>query len=304
MGGRDTGRPSTAWLREELARAARVVVVEAAPREVDRPGAARLELTGDGIAELAALLAIVDGGTGDVCRCPGGPTILLHGADGVRFATWSLHHGTDLRGVGDCDAQLLHGAALDDWLAERGLTGPREVREESAAEDARQERRRQRWLAAAPPELAAAAAEVARDSDDLVAWSEQQRHARAGFAGLVRRHWPDRDERIRALLAWLALAAREESGGSKWYDIALREQLLAEEPESVLAALTVRPPEPAHLDGAAQLFCAARWVDSQGMGLPEPLRSILLAHIEACGTGPMRTRAGWGYYGGGEGGGV
>jgi len=302
MHGRGTGRPSTARLRKELRRAARVVVVEAAPCEVDRPGAARLELTGAGIAELADLLAVVDGGTGDVCRCPGWPTILLHGADGARFAEWSLHHGTDIRGIGDCDARLLHGAALDDWLAGHGLTGPREARERQAAEEALREGRRQRWLAAAPPELAAAAAEVARDSDDdLVAWSERQRRARTGFAGLARRHWPDRDERIRALLAWLALAGREETGGLRWYDLALQEQLLSEEPESVIAALTVRPPEPAHLDGAAELFCALEWVDARGKGLPEPLRSTLLAHIEACGTDPMRTRAGWGYYGGGEG---
>ncbi|QKW18595.1 hypothetical protein HUT16_05540 [Kitasatospora sp. NA04385] len=298
-----TGRPTTARLRGELGRAARVVVVQAAPYEANEPEAPRLELTGAGIAELAGLLAIVDGGTGDVCRCAGWPTILLYGADGVRFATWTLHHGTDIRAVGDCDAQLLGGAALDDWLAERGLTGPREARAELAAEEARQERRRRRWLAAAPPELAAAAAEVARTpGDEYQAWSERQRHARIGLAGMARWHWPDRAERIRALLAWLALGAREEGGGLTWYDLALQGQLLAEEPESVLAALTARPCTPAHLDGAAQLFAAPEWTGARGRGLPEPLRSVLLAHIEAHGTGPMRIRAGRGYYGGGGGG--
>ncbi|MFJ5234839.1 hypothetical protein ACIQBJ_33750 [Kitasatospora sp. NPDC088391] len=273
--------------------------MEAPPSGVDDPGAARLELTGDGIAELAGLLAVVDGGTGDICRCPGWPTVLLYGADGGRFAQWTLHHGSALGGAGDCDAELLDGAALDGWLAERGLTGPREVREELAAEEARGELRRRRWLAAAPPELAAAAAEVARDSaGDLSEWSERQRHARSVLAGLARRHWPDRGERIRALLAWYGLAAREETDGKRWYDVAIGEQLLAEGPESVLAALTGRPPGPEHLDGAAELFCTLPWTASQGKGLSEPLRSALLGHIEACGTGPMRTRAGWGYYGG------
>ncbi|MFJ1754656.1 hypothetical protein [Kitasatospora sp. NPDC088134] len=286
-------------MRQELGRAARVVVVAAVPSGADDPGADRLELTGDGIVELAGLLAVVDGGTGDSCRCPGWPTVLLYGADGGEFARWTLHHGSALGGAGDCDAELLDGAALDAWLAARGLTGPQRVREELAAEQARGELRRRRWLAAAPPELAAAAAEVARESeDDLSAWSEQQRQARIGLAGLARWHWPDRDERIRALLAWYGLAAREETGGQRWYDLAIGEQLLAEEPESVLAALTVRPPGPEHLDGAAELFCTLPWTRAQGKGLPEPLRSALLGHVEACGTGPMRTRAAWGYYGG------
>ncbi|CAM5471349.1 hypothetical protein GCM10010343_37540 [Streptomyces avidinii] len=63
--------PTTARVQDVLNRATRVVIVEGAPGEVDSIDLSRLVVTGDEIADLARHLAIVDGGTGDKCRCSG-----------------------------------------------------------------------------------------------------------------------------------------------------------------------------------------------------------------------------------------
>ncbi|AUY53675.1 hypothetical protein [Streptomyces sp. CB01881] len=117
------------------------------------------------------------------------------------------------------------------------------------------------------------------------------------LAALTRLRHPEATERIRALLAWAGVPAREATGGLKWYDLAVQRQLLAEGPDLVLTALVARPPSPAQLDGAAGLFSSTEWTEAHGRQLPEPLRSTLIGHIEADGTEPMRFRLRHGYYG-------
>ncbi|MFI0446799.1 hypothetical protein [Actinomadura sp. 6N118] len=125
------GRPTTARLQSVLNRAARVVLVEGSPDQVDSADLARTVVTGADIADLAGLLAIVDGGTGDRCRCSGWPTILIHDVHDELIACWTLHHQDSIRGVGDCDADLRDGPALTAWLAERGLTGSQQAKAET-----------------------------------------------------------------------------------------------------------------------------------------------------------------------------
>lgn len=91
--------PTTALLERVLARAAEVLIVEAPPNDLDRADAARVLVSGTGIGELARLLAVVDGGTGDRCRCMGWPTILVSDAAGREIAQWTLHHQTGVRGL-------------------------------------------------------------------------------------------------------------------------------------------------------------------------------------------------------------
>ncbi|MER7468807.1 hypothetical protein [Streptomyces sp. NPDC097981] len=78
--------------------------------------------------------------------------------------------------------------------------------------------------------------------------------------------------------------------------MAVQQQMLAEDPDLILAALTTRPPSPAQLDGAAQLFGSPEWTGAHGKQLPEPLRSMLIGHIQADGTDPMRFRMCHGHY--------
>ncbi|GAA1963509.1 hypothetical protein GCM10009738_43650 [Kitasatospora viridis] len=279
-------------MREVLDRAERVVIVEGAPDEADSADRPRTVVTGTDIAELARLLAIVDGGTGDRCRCLGWPTILVHGTDGELIARWTLHHQTGLRGAGNCDADLLDGPALTDWLAGRGLTGSRKAQAALAAQRAEADQRQLRWIEAAPAGLTDAAAAVTRSIG-----SPHLREAEDQLAALLRQRHPDAIERIRVLLAWSGTAAREPNGGLMWYDMALQRQLLTEDPDSIRTAPTTRPPTPAQLDGAAQLFSSLDWTDAHGKDLPEPLRSLLIAHIEADGTDVMRFCLRHGYYG-------
>ncbi|MFJ8045243.1 hypothetical protein ACIRBX_32540 [Kitasatospora sp. NPDC096147] len=284
------GAPTDARLREVLGRAGRVEIIEAPPGEADDPGHLRTVLTGAGIAELGGLLAVADGGTGDRCRCQGWPTVRVHDEAGELIAELVLHHQRSLRGLGDTDAALLDGPALSAWLAGRGLTGSREVERAREAGDAEDERRIRRWLAAAPPGLAEAAVDVARPPGASGSdWSAGLSEARERLRALTRERYPAPAERIPLLLAWAGAPAREATGGLRWFDIAVEDQLLAEDPALVLAALADRP-TPAQLDGASELFANLEWSKANGTGLPGPVHRHLAAHIEADGTDTMRWR--------------
>lgn len=290
--------PTTARVQDVLNRAAHVLIVEGPPDQVDSTDLRRLVVTGDEIADLARHLAIVDGGTGDRCRCNGWPTIMVHGPDGELTACWTLHHQTGLRGIGSCDADLRDGPALTEWLAQRGLTGSQDVQEMLAEEEAEAEQRRMRWIQAAPAGLADVAADVSRPPGrDDEAWSRQLDEAEGRLAALIRQHYPDAIERNRALLAWAGVRCRESTGGSMWYDMAVLRRIHAESPDLVLTALAARPPSPAQLDGASELFCTLEWTNAHDRQLPEPQRSMLIGHIQAVGTDTMRVRLSWGYYG-------
>ncbi|MFD8305075.1 hypothetical protein ACFV29_22440 [Streptomyces sp. NPDC059690] len=292
------GAPTTARLRDVLNRASRVVIAEGSPDEADSADVARIAVSDAAIADLADLLAIVDGGNGDRCRCTGWPTIMVYDTAGELIACWTLHHQSGLRGIGDCDADLRDGPALTEWLAQRGLTRSRIVQEALAAGELEEERRRLRWLQAAPAGLRDAAMDVcAPPGPDREAWSARLRQAKARLAALIQDCYPDEIERIRVLMAWAGVAARESGGGLKWYDLAIQQELLAADPDRILAALTVRPPSPAQLDGATQLFASLEWTGAHGRQLPEPLRSTLIKHIRTDGTDPMKFRMRHGYYG-------
>ncbi|MFD9407121.1 hypothetical protein ACFWBN_08895 [Streptomyces sp. NPDC059989] len=290
--------PTTAGLWDVLDRATRVVIVEGPPAMADSPDLARIVVTGAEIAGLAQLLAIVDGGTGDRCRCTGWPTITVHGASGEQITRWTLHHQSGLRGLGDCDADLQDGPALTEWLAERGLTRSRDVQAELAAQEAEADRRRMRWVRAAPLGLSEAAAAVAHPPGrDHAAWSRHLEGAKDRLAALTRSRYPVRTERIRALLAWAGIPSRESAGGLMWYDIAVQQQLLSEDRDSVIAAISTQPPSPGQLDGAAELFGSLAWTKAHGKKLPKPLKKILIRHVQAVGTDAMKFRMRHGYYG-------
>lgn len=273
--------PTTALLERVLAQAAQVLIVEAAPTDLDRAGAARVVVSGAGIAELARLLAVVDGGTGDRCRCLGWPTIIVSDPTGGEIARWTLHHQTGIRGLGDCDAELRDPAGLTDWLAERGLTASREAQRMVARQAAESEARRVRWVRAAPPGLAVAADAASR----------REPGADESLTALLAERYPDAVARIRALVAWAGFPPRQGSG-TPWYELAPARILLAEPAESIFAALASAPLTPELLDGAAELFTSMEWTGSERADVPEPLWSTLVAHVAATGTDPMRFRMG------------
>jgi hypothetical protein len=229
-------------------------------------------VTGDGIAGLARVLAVVDGGTGGRCRCPGWPTIVVSDADGRELARWTVHHQRSLGGLGDSDAELRDGAALTEWLVAHGLTGSRDAQLGLAREEAAFEARRVRWVAAAPAGLGSLAAAVTRREED----AEQR------LADMVVRRLPGLTEQIRTLTAWAGVPAREH--GLYCYESAPRGLLLTEPTEAILDALMVAPLSPVQLDGAADLFTCLEWTRPLRAEIPEPLRSQLIAHGTATGN--------------------
>ncbi|MEV7123140.1 hypothetical protein [Kitasatospora griseola] len=135
--GADDGAPTTTRLREVFDRAGHVVIVEGPPDEAEVPGRGADLGERPGIAEPARLPAAscqlpAAGGTGDRCPCSSGPTIIVHDIDGEPIACWGPHHGTGLGGIGDRDAEPRDGPARTTWLADRGLTGSRDVQAELA----------------------------------------------------------------------------------------------------------------------------------------------------------------------------
>lgn len=276
--------PTTAMLERALEGAARVLIIETTPDQLDRAGAARVSISGSELADLARLLAIVDGGTGDHCRCMGWPTILVFDAAEAEIAKWTLHHQSGLRGLGSCDADLRDGPALTAWLAAHGLTGSRDVQAMVARERLESERRRTRWVAAAPPGLTEAAE----------ACSLRQQDAEELLGALFMDRYRDALERSRLLLAWAGFPARE-TDGTPWHETAAQRMLLREDPDVVFAALD--DAGPAELDGAAELFTSFGWTkDPQARpALPEPLVEHLIAHVSATGTDPMKFRMRHGY---------
>lgn len=279
--------PSTGLVERVLAEAAEVLIIEASVDELDRPDAARIVVSGKEIAELTRLLAVVDGGTGDHCRCRGWPTILVSDAAGREIARWTLHHQTGIRGLGRCDADLRDGHGLTDWLAERALTGSRKVQQMLARQAAEEEARRVQWVKAAPPALA----------DAAEAASHRGAGAEERLADLMAERYPNPIERIRTLVAWAGFPPHHTTtmGGTPWYELAPQRILLAESTESIFNALTSAPLTPSQLDGAAELFTSLEWTGSQRADIPESLRSVLIAHVTATGTDPMKFRMRHGY---------
>ncbi|MCM0673124.1 hypothetical protein NCC78_00010 [Micromonospora phytophila] len=270
-----------------LAKAAEVLIIEASGDELDRTDAARIVLSGKEIAELARLLAVVDGGTADRCLCLGWPTILVLDVTGRELARWTLHHQTAIRGLGSCDAELRDGAGLTGWLAEHGLTGSREVQQMLARQAVENEERRVQWVKAAPPTLVRAAKAASR----------RETGAEERLADLVARRYPDALERIRALASWAGFPPRHTTttGGTPWYELAPQRLLLAEPTESIFNAMASASLTPDQLDGAAELFTSLEWTRSQRAEIPESLRSLLIAHVTATGTDPMKFRMRNGY---------
>ncbi|WP_326558518.1 hypothetical protein [Micromonospora sp. NBC_01796] len=285
----DGEAPTTALLERVLAEAAEVLIIESSPDELRRTDAARIVVSGSEIADLARLLAIVDGGTGDHCRCRGWPTILVSDPSGRELARWTLHHQTGLRGLGNCDAELRDGPGLTDWLADHGLRRSREVQQLLARRAADDEERRTAWVHAAPQPLAEAAEAV----------SLREAGAEERLADLAARVYPDAGERIRNLVAWAGFPPRRTSAdgtnGTPWYELTPQRILLAEPTEAIFDGLTSATLNPNQLDGAAELFTSLEWTSPQRADIPEALRSLLVEHVAATGTDPMKFRMRHGY---------
>lgn len=81
------------------------------------------DVTGpDAIAALRQALAIIENpGQRSRCACLGGPTLQIYSSSD-KIGAIGLQHGTAIRHSGwTCDAPLVDGSALDNWLADNGV---------------------------------------------------------------------------------------------------------------------------------------------------------------------------------------
>jgi hypothetical protein len=178
------------------------------------------------------------------CMCCGDPHLELYAGDRLA-ATVGYHHGLAIRwDAWKHDAQLKEPGRLLDWLAARGVDGPR--REAERMKERAEESRLQaeRWLAATPECLRPFWGEMGNDRDpDL--------HRR--LLDALRAAIPAAEGQALALFAWFGSGAGPWSGYPSYESVP--ERLILHYPTRFLVAvLTGCEPTEAQWHGAARYF--------------------------------------------------
>ena len=253
----------------------RPVIVDAGVDDYD-PGSFILYTTEDRdeIAALAAALRTEPPSDSmGHCMCVG---TLVFDVEGPRPLVATLHHGESLRwGGADGDLVLLDPDALMDWLSARGMGFVREVYEAIRRSTGEAEARARRWRAALPASMVPFFDEsriFAEDYDDY--WSR--------LTAAIEAELPDLIERARVLLdlfgneavSWSAIPGYELQA----------ERLLLVFPLAVLLSAIGDAPDERRREGAARLFSSVQFGRDRAADraeLPEPLRLLLLSHLEA-----------------------
>jgi hypothetical protein len=244
--------PSQRALNIMLARVTRVGVSEWAETDDHRLKPRILFETSDAtsIAALRAALSIVeDPATFGHCMCIGGPLLGFYAGEEC-LATITLHHARSIRWESwKHDAVLRDGRRLVEWLAERGVMGPRQTieEEERAAEERaemalKEEEAILGWRQAMPECLAAYWDRMQCFEVDLAPLREALEAAH-----------PDAETRALTLFAWLG--AKVGPWRRYRHHLRIPELLLLEIPtERLIAVLLKHPLNSAHVEGALNYF--------------------------------------------------
>jgi hypothetical protein len=126
----------------------------------------------DEITNLLDGIELVEERSGFHCMCCGEPSLEFYAADGLKL-TLGFHHGQSLRWTdgwpGDAALTSTSADFLIEWLAERGVKGPKLAREEDLREELQFQRKLEQSTAGMPAELAAAFREGPDDFDAALA---------------------------------------------------------------------------------------------------------------------------------------
>jgi hypothetical protein len=240
----------------------------------------------DEIAALAAALRTEPPSDSmEHCMCVG---TLVFDFEGPRPLVATLHHGENLRwGGADGDLALLDPGAVMDWLSARGMGFVREEYEADRRSTEEIEARMRRWRAALPASMVPFFEErwtSAEDEDYDDYWSR--------LTAAIETELPDPIERARALLDLFGNEA------DWWSMVTLyemeAERLLLGFPLAVLLAAIGDAPDERRREGAARLFSSVQFGRDRAADraeLPEPLRRLLLAHVEASPDQDKRLKA-------------
>jgi len=293
--------PTQASLDGLLASVTRVRVIAGGVMHGKAMGTDVLLETADAadVAAFRACLKIVeDPRTFGHCMCLGNPALELYAGDEL-VATIGFHHGQSIRWEAwKHDAVLQDGNGLVNWLAERGVTGPREEVEGLKRQRELNIQAAQRWKAAMPAALEPFwdtmmqagfgqaifvpinASKTRRDPTRQVYASQLP-----PLQAALERAYPDPVKRALAVLGWYGHGQGPWSGFPA-YEVFADDLLLEFPVDVIVAALQAEEVTPAHLEGAARHF--ARWgflaPDEQDAGrVPEAVERRLLEHVRASG---------------------
>ncbi len=263
--------PTQLTLDEMLAGVTRVRVIDDGAAEGAALGNEVLLASADpeSIESLRECLAIVeDPESFGHCMCLGDLAIEFYGRQRPA-ATIGLHHGVSIRwDAWKHDAQLRDGAKILNWLAERGVTGPREEMEADRRRAEETMKAIDAWREATPPCL-------------IPLWDVMM-GAPLDIGPLQRAledEYPDAHARILELFRWFG------SGEGRWNEYpsyeGVPEKLLWEYPTAVLVgALTKNLATLEQAEGAARYFGGWRFRKErcEFYLIPAGLKQQLLEH--------------------------
>jgi len=183
------------------------------------------------IAEVVQGIQMNPNASGFHCMCCGNPTLEFY-RDGTLIVSLGFHHGQSLRwpdGKWAGDGLLAKGSAdfLIKWLADHGVPGPKEEREEDVRLQKKSEVSQARWLRAMPESLKP----FRSGMGDPFGSNNSQKMAAA-----LTKQFPDKNARILVLLNWYGSGEGPWSGFPSYESVA-EELLLLHKTEEILGAI-------------------------------------------------------------------
>jgi len=231
--------------------------------------------------EISAMLSHIrlneedEGKYATTIMCCGDTTFEFYSNDKL-IATFEFFPGLALRwlnGKWGSDVFLTGESAtfLVEWLAEHGVSGPKEKVEQARQEAIKYEANRQRWLDAKPESL-----RPFKEKGIGVEYPAEVKPMQTALA----KEYPDKRQQILALLAWFGSGAGPWSGFPAYEEYA-EQMLLLYSTEDIIEVLQKTQLTEAQTEGAARLL--GGWTFSQKRPadlakVPETIKQQLLAH--------------------------
>lgn len=240
------------------------------------------------IAQVVRGIQINPGDSGFHCMCCGNPTFEFYRGDTL-MVSLGFHHGLSLRwpdGKWEGDGLLSEASAkfLIKWLADHGVSGPKEEREEDLSRAKKSEADQKKWLRAMPESLKP----FWHNMGDPFKSNSNQKMATA-----LAQQYPDQKARILALLTWFGSGEGPWSGFAS-YESVPEELLLLHKTEDILRAIRDVELTEQQTEGLARFL--GGWAFSKQRSddlllVPPELKARLLRHSLKAGDEDKRDRA-------------
>lgn len=268
-------------LTKTILKANRIVVLQS-PRNGSRELFAS-EKRAD-IESFAAAVEVAKPRSGFHCMCDGTPAVHLY--DGEKLlVSLTNHHGRSVRcSMWRSDAMLKDAEKWLKWFDDRKIRGPRIEFQQLEALQVKHGRQRAKWLAAKPKGLTDRQVFTVSIFGDTDTTQLQLALTEA---------YPDKSERIRALLHWYGSGAGPWSGFPHYESLA-EELLLAFDTPAIVSAIGDDTTTKLQLVGAARLiggytFGVRRKADRAT--IPAEIKAVLWDSVKETTDKDIRSRA-------------